>query len=210
MSTYLEHVLLLSLFVLIRSIAASCVNPSNAFPHPHLYAGDGALSKLFYNLEYDLNESQSENQWNSNTTSFAIEITSAESTLWGTYHTASKRVSGNVTGDTYFRIASITKVFTVLAILLQQNEGKLSLQDSVSKYIPELTQGKNEGSIQWEDISLESLASQLSGIPRECKDVPHSRSSLIEHAQMVKTISLMISLLHRMGSKILRPSVCRP
>ena len=168
----LDRVLLFLLF-LIPSITASCVNPSNPFPPPFLQRRDGNLSKLFSDLERDFSNAGRENQWNSNTTSFAVEITSAESTLWSTYYTASKRVSGDVTGDTYFRIASITKVFTVLAILLQQNEGKLTLQDPITKYIPELTQGENKGNIEWGTISLESLASQLSGIPRECMYVLH-------------------------------------
>jgi CubicO group peptidase (beta-lactamase class C family) len=43
-----------------------------------------------------------------------------------------------VTPDTVFRIASMTKSFTAMAILKLRDEGKLSLDDPVSKYIPEL------------------------------------------------------------------------
>jgi CubicO group peptidase (beta-lactamase class C family) len=39
--------------------------------------------------------------------------------------------------DTVFRIASMTKSFTALAILALRDEGRLSLDDPVSKYIPE-------------------------------------------------------------------------
>jgi CubicO group peptidase (beta-lactamase class C family) len=42
-----------------------------------------------------------------------------------------------ITGDTEFRIASMTKSFTTLAILKLRDEGKLSLEDPVSKWIPE-------------------------------------------------------------------------
>ena len=42
-----------------------------------------------------------------------------------------------VTPDTVFRIASMTKSFTVLAILKLRDEGKLSLEDPVSKWLPE-------------------------------------------------------------------------
>src|ERR1700722_4413713 len=42
-----------------------------------------------------------------------------------------------VMADTAFRIASMTKSFTVLAILKLRDEGKLSLDDPVSKWIPE-------------------------------------------------------------------------
>lgn len=43
-----------------------------------------------------------------------------------------------VTPDTAFRIASMTKSFTALAILKLRDEGKLSLEDPVAKFIPEL------------------------------------------------------------------------
>lgn len=43
-----------------------------------------------------------------------------------------------VTPDTVFRIASMTKSFTALAVLKLRDEGKLSLEDPASKWIPEL------------------------------------------------------------------------
>jgi len=42
-----------------------------------------------------------------------------------------------VTPDTVFRIASMTKSFTALSILKLRDEGKLSLEDPVAKWIPE-------------------------------------------------------------------------
>ncbi|KIW12894.1 hypothetical protein PV08_08081 [Exophiala spinifera] len=44
----------------------------------------------------------------------------------------------NVTGDTIYAIASVTKLFTALSIL--QLEGKINLADSVLKYVPRLAQ----------------------------------------------------------------------
>ena len=43
-----------------------------------------------------------------------------------------------VTNDTVFRIASMTKSFTAMSIMKLRDDGKLSLDDPVSKYIPEL------------------------------------------------------------------------
>ena len=45
-----------------------------------------------------------------------------------------------VTKDSVFRIASMTKSFTALAILKLRDEGKLSLEDPISKFIPEFAQ----------------------------------------------------------------------
>ena len=43
-----------------------------------------------------------------------------------------------VEGDTVFRIASMTKSFTAMAILQLRDAGKLSLDDAAEKYVPEL------------------------------------------------------------------------
>ena len=44
-----------------------------------------------------------------------------------------------VDADTVFRIASMTKSFTAMAILQLRDEGKLSLDDPAEQYVPELT-----------------------------------------------------------------------
>ena len=44
-----------------------------------------------------------------------------------------------VDADTVFRIASMTKSFTAMAILKLRDEGKLSLDDPAERYVPELT-----------------------------------------------------------------------
>ena len=44
-----------------------------------------------------------------------------------------------VTPDTVFRIASMTKSFTAMSILKLRDEGKLSLDDPVARYVPALT-----------------------------------------------------------------------
>jgi CubicO group peptidase (beta-lactamase class C family) len=43
-----------------------------------------------------------------------------------------------VDGDTVFRIASMTKSFTAMAILALRDAGKLSLDDPADRYVPEL------------------------------------------------------------------------
>jgi len=45
--------------------------------------------------------------------------------------------NSEVTADTVFRIASMTKSFTALAILKLRDEGKLNIDDPVAKWIPE-------------------------------------------------------------------------
>jgi CubicO group peptidase (beta-lactamase class C family) len=55
----------------------------------------------------------------------------------GTFGVQDLRTKAPVTETTAFRIASMTKSFTVLAILKLRDQGKLSLEDPVSKWIPE-------------------------------------------------------------------------
>lgn len=48
------------------------------------------------------------------------------------------KANAPVTPDTMFRIASMTKSFTALSILKLRDEGKLSLDDPVARYVPSL------------------------------------------------------------------------
>lgn len=172
--------LLLAFLVLLQNLttvlSASCINPREPFPAPRLKPGSDAIQSLFSGLETKLAGvlNGDEPPWNTTITSFAIEVTSADETLWQSYRTApllgdypdSEPVQ--VDGAKAFRIASISKVFTVLAILRLDQDDELSIKDPVVRWIPELARGTNEGGIAWEKITLESLASQLSGLPREC------------------------------------------
>ncbi|CRG82772.1 hypothetical protein PISL3812_00118 [Talaromyces islandicus] len=75
----------------------------------------------------------------------------------------------NVDGDTVFRIASVSKTFTVLGLLLLGDE--IHFSDSITKYVPELNRLKGEQTVQnpvttvnWDRITIGALASQLSGV----------------------------------------------
>ena len=61
-----------------------------------------------------------------------------------------------VTVDTKFRIGSITKQFTSSAILKLQEEGKLSVNDKLSKYIPDYPRG--------DEVTIYHLLTHTSGI----------------------------------------------
>jgi CubicO group peptidase (beta-lactamase class C family) len=43
-----------------------------------------------------------------------------------------------ITPDTVFHVASVSKQFTVMAILLLEADGKLSIEDDIRKYLPEI------------------------------------------------------------------------
>lgn len=59
--------------------------------------------------------------------------------------------------DMVFRLGSITKQFTAVAILMLAGEGKLSLQDDVSKFLPDLPLGGRK-------VTVENLLTHTSGL----------------------------------------------
>ncbi|WET47426.1 serine hydrolase [Chryseobacterium indologenes] len=63
-----------------------------------------------------------------------------------------------LTPDYRFNIGSITKEFSGVALLQLQEQGKLKLEDPISKYLPELPQWANE-------ISIKDLLQYTSGLP---------------------------------------------
>jgi CubicO group peptidase (beta-lactamase class C family) len=62
------------------------------------------------------------------------------------------------TAATKFRIGSVTKQFTAMSILLLQEAGKLTVQDTVCTYIEDCPEA-------WADVTIEHLLLHTSGIP---------------------------------------------
>ncbi len=62
------------------------------------------------------------------------------------------------TTNTVFRIASVSKQFVATAIMMLVEEGKLRLEDSVSKYVAGTPR-------EWKDITIRHLLTHTSGIP---------------------------------------------
>ncbi|GEM45593.1 serine hydrolase domain-containing protein [Deinococcus cellulosilyticus] len=60
------------------------------------------------------------------------------------------------TSDTVYRVASITKSFTAVAVLKLQEEGKLKVTDPLSTYLPDYPNGQN--------ITLHHLLTHTSGV----------------------------------------------
>ena len=72
----------------------------------------------------------------------------------------------SATPKTLFRIASMSKSFTAMAILKLRDEGKLSLTDPVSKYVPEM----NKAGALTKDapaITLQNLLTMSAGFPED-------------------------------------------
>ena len=161
------------LFVLISSpfslASVSCDLPTPAFPPPDFDRHGQSLQRTSNRIYNAIRSLSQQDEYNK--TSFSLEVTSQTHTLISIHHTAKVRSSlrrgaKEISNTTAYRIASMTKPFTVLAILQQQQAGNLSLDEPVSNYVSALNLPQ-KGSIPWKDITLRSLATQQSGIPRD-------------------------------------------
>jgi D-alanyl-D-alanine carboxypeptidase len=78
------------------------------------------------------------------------------------YGMANVELSAAATENSVYQIASLTKPFTATAIMLLAEDGKLSIDEQVRKYIPDLP-------TSWEDVTVRQLLSHTSGIKNGTK-----------------------------------------
>jgi len=84
--------------------------------------------------------------------------------------------------NTRFHILSLSKTFTAAAILMLEQEGKLSTTDLLSKYIPDYPYG--------EKITIHHLLAHTSGITN-INDLPiYEQSTMFSHQSLEALISL--------------------
>jgi CubicO group peptidase (beta-lactamase class C family) len=76
-----------------------------------------------------------------------------------------------VTAHTLFRLASLTKLFTGLAILQLRDTGRLDLDDPVSQYLPEIDRVVYPTS-EHPPIRIRHLVTHTSGLPHDGKREP--------------------------------------
>lgn len=167
------HSLNVSLFLLLLStsslVRATCHQHTPAYPSPNYTSPSADFRQVLDSITDALRAVANEPAYN--TSSFSIQITSETSTLYSEYHTAQDKDSSRpgaeiINGDSAYRIASISKTFTVLGLLYQHAAGNLSLDDPIATYLPDLT-SSHQQVLPWKDITLRTLASQLSGLPRD-------------------------------------------
>jgi len=98
------------------------------------------------------------------------------------YGVADLESEAKVTPETSFQIASSTKIFTGTLVMLLVQDGKLNLDDPLSKYLPDAPE-------TWKSITVRHLASHTSGL----KDDPDDQlgaSSVAERYEVAKKTPL--------------------
>lgn len=94
-----------------------------------------------------------------NFTAMELSISSVNTTqspLTIYYGNTSKSSGQPINADSIFQVGSITKTFTVAAILNLINENKIKLSDTIDKFLPQYQ--------SWRGITIGQLINQTSGI----------------------------------------------
>src|ERR1044071_624221 len=74
--------------------------------------------------------------------------------------------------ETKFRIGSMTKPFTAAAVMLLQERGKLSVQDSICKYVADCPAA-------WQPVTLRHLLSHTSGLAKHDKAGEYLKTAML-------------------------------
>lgn len=90
--------------------------------------------------------------------------------------------------DTKFRIASLSKQFTAMAILILQEQQLLSIEDKINEYIKDCPES-------WKDITIHHLLTHTSGIPNfwslsSFRDILKEKGSITKTMGLVKELPL--------------------
>ena len=86
----------------------------------------------------------------------SIAVSMPSETIEESYGLANVEYQQPVEKDSIFEIGSISKTFTAIGILMLQEEGKLSVNDKITKYFPQYP--------GWSEITLKHLLQHTSGI----------------------------------------------
>lgn len=84
----------------------------------------------------------------------------------GTFGVRDRASGARIDADTAFRIASMTKSFTALAVLKLRDQGKLSLEDPVSRWIPAFARMERP-TADTPPLTLRQLLSHSAGFPED-------------------------------------------
>jgi CubicO group peptidase (beta-lactamase class C family) len=84
--------------------------------------------------------------------------------------------------NTVFELASCTKPFTAMAILILKDRGKLNLDDKISKYIPEL--------YKYNNITIRNLLNHTGGLPdyMALMNKTWDKSKIATNKDVIKTL----------------------
>lgn len=121
------------------------------------------LGTLFKAGNYDNEDNMVETIMDKSATpGVAIVVSEQGKTEYKNYGYADVNKKKRVTEESLFELGSTTKAFTALAVILLENEGYLSLSDSITDYIPSFEPTMKGEKV---NIRIHELLAHTSGIP---------------------------------------------
>lgn len=129
----------------------------------------------------------------------AIGIVHRGSLLWAKgygYAVVERHIP--VTTSTVFRIGSISKVFTALAVMQLRDQGKLHLDDPVQDYLPWFTVQQTDPDSP--PISVRHLLTHTSGLPESAPGVSYTTHTGPARAELIKNLP-DVATLYAAGSR---------
>lgn len=99
-----------------------------------------------------------------------------------------------ITPDTHFRMASVSKQFTAMCILVLQKQGKLKITDPAKKYLPSLPEFANT-------ITIKNFMTHTSGIADYESLIPEDQKEQVTDADVLRLLSKSDSLYFSPGTR---------
>lgn len=97
--------------------------------------------------------------------------------------------------DTRFELASITKQFTSSAILILEQQGKLSIEDKICEYIDYCPD-------EWSEITIRHLMSHTSGLPGLFSEGEFNSSAYSGYSTIPRDVLVKFARSHRMTKEL--------
>lgn len=107
---------------------------------------------------------------------------------------ANMETGEKIDADTHFRMASVSKQFTAMCILLLDRKGLLSVHDRVRMYLPTLPDFTD-------DITIEHFLTHTSGIADYESLIPKGQKEQVSDADVLRLISQSKKLYFKPGEK---------
>jgi CubicO group peptidase (beta-lactamase class C family) len=154
-----------ALFMVVFAVSVSPQTLSYKAPPPRFADPDrrAKLEKVFPEIDRLFQEFAAGNHVPGAAWGIVIDGALAHTGVTGYRDLPSKSA---VTPDSVFRIASMTKSFTAIAILKLRDEGKLSLDDPAEEYVPEL-KALVYPTTDSPKITIRNLLSHATGFPED-------------------------------------------
>ena len=173
---------------------SSAVDPSACIPDPGSVIdraqGKAATEKLPAKQSAPLDAAASAAFAATGAPGAVVAVRSPKGTWVTAYGVADLTTNAAMTSDVYHRIGSVTKTFTTTVIMQLVAQKKLSLDDPISRYVPNVPHGS--------DITIRELANMTSGIANYTDDLEFMKLYLNDYS-IIWTVDQRLATAYAMG-----------